>query len=108
MAENLKRELTKEEREQAVAWLNKHWIGGKHCGVCGHRNWALGGHVVSPSNVTGGGFFLGGAIYPVIPVTCLNCGNTHFFNAIVMGIFKKEEQPPKEQPPAAPKEGGDV
>lgn len=38
-----------------------------------------------------GNFVLGpnSAITPVIPVTCSNCGNTVFVNALIAGLLKE-------------------
>ena len=41
----------------------------------------------------GGNFVVGGrvSVFPVLAVSCKSCGYTHYFNAILIGVVKKQE-----------------
>lgn len=45
-----------------------------------------------------GGVVLGGSAYPQIMTICKNCGHTVHFNAVFMGLFKREEAEEEESP----------
>lgn len=38
-----------------------------------------------------GGLVIGGQVIPIIPITCDNCANTLFVNAILSGVLKANE-----------------
>jgi len=62
----------------------------KPCSLCGETNWQLqdmyaniiASHDPSTMNI-------GGQSFPTIPLVCMNCGNTHFINLLVLG-FREE------------------
>jgi len=70
-----------------VQWIEKHWKGEGRCPVCAQNDrWHLGGHVVELRPFRPGGPTPGGPIEPLAFATCLNCGNTVFFSATVLGL----------------------
>lgn len=77
--------LTKEEIAKALAWLGqRHKLA---CSVCGQRSWTLAEHLVQPVTLgTGLSVMLGGIGYPQVMRTCMSCGHSVMFNAVVMGI----------------------
>ena len=81
-------ELTDEQRQKAVAWLNsKSPLIGK-CSICGDRRWGiLDDFIQAPVFHPGGGVIIGGKAYPCFGIMCANCGNTHFINALVSGLI---------------------
>jgi len=86
----------------ANAWFNEHWPQPRKCGVCTQMNWAMSpsfAHVPLAS-IGGGAATATWATIGTQPsvrtfwcvvVTCLTCGNTIFFNALVMGQLPKDE-----------------
>lgn len=74
------------EREMALLWLAGKWPEPRLCAICKHSDWTVG-DVVEARFFAGGGLNFGD-LYAYVPVTCTNCGNALFFNAIQMGLFK--------------------
>ena len=91
--------LTEEEKKDAIDWI-EHRAPNLTCTVCGQKHFTIGEHAVSTLIHGGKGFILGGSAYPQIMVICTNCGHTIHFNAVLMGIFKREETK-GEEPPAS-------
>lgn len=88
--------LSKEQQNKLIAKLNSFGSLAK-CTVCGNSNWNISDTVFEMREFQGGNLVLGGnqGIYPVIPLTCSTCGNTHFLNAVLLDVLdpqKKEEQ----------------
>ena len=77
-----------EKRGKALAWI-KQKIPNFECECCKQKHWVISEDITTPV-IFAGGFNLGGQAYPHVLVTCINCGNTKLFNAVVMGIL-----PPK-------------
>lgn len=86
-------EIRQRETERALEWLNRHWVGGKICPICGNNSWEL----AEPSELRsfrGGELYIGGpqsSLIPVMPVVCATCGLTHLFSALKAGIVRPEE-----------------
>lgn len=81
-----KKFFDKEKQEKAVNWINQKCPNLK-CECCHQTTWSLAGDLVMPMPFTGGaGLIIGGASYPQLQIVCNNCGNTKFFNAVVMGL----------------------
>ena len=71
------------QRERVTKWLEEKWQDHP-CAVCGVDDWSASDPVaVKPYPED----FLGASIVPLIPVVCRNCGNTHFLNAVIAGLF---------------------
>jgi len=87
----------KEFSEKALGWLTKKWLDPKTCPICHQVNWTVGA-VFEMRPYSGGGLIVGGPIFPVSPVTCLNCGYTFFMNAVLNQILKPSA-------PVAPSDG---
>ena len=85
-------QLSKEQSDKFLEWLNSKWVGLKRCSVCGDNSWNISDRVFEMREFHGGAMVLGGILQPVIPVTCGNCGNTLYFNAIHAGIVKQKEK----------------
>lgn len=69
-------------KNKALHWLNKKWQGDKECPVCRHNQWTIG-DAVELRPYQGGSVVIGGAVVPLIPVVCTNCGNTLLISAVV-------------------------
>lgn len=83
----------KEHSEKALEWVTKKWLDPKTCPVCHQINWTVGG-VFEMRQYSGGGLIVGGPVFPVNPVTCLNCGYTFFLNAVLNQILKPSKPTP--------------
>lgn len=79
--------LTEEQKEKVVAWIRKHGQANITCVICGHRNWAVGDHIVAPAIYSEGGIVLGGTAYPTVMLICNHCAHTIYINAVLMGLL---------------------
>ena len=85
-------QLSKEQSDKFLEWLNTKWQGMKKCSVCENNSWNISDRVFEMREFHSGTIVFGGILQPVIPVTCVNCGNTIYFNAIQAGIVKQKEK----------------
>ena len=92
MAEPTKQNI---DTQKLIAHLKDKWLG-RPCPMCQVGNWNVSDKVFELREFYGGGLRLGGVpIYPVIPVTCNNCGNTVFINPITAGVLIRDEKEAK-------------
>lgn len=78
--------LTQEQIQQATNWLNAHWLT-KGCPFHpGPTNWQMGDTLVGTVGFAPGGIAIGGPTFPLLVLTCTQCGHTVFVNSIVAGI----------------------
>ncbi len=76
----------KVESEKLVKHLKEKW-NGRSCPMCQTGNWTISDTIFEIREFNQGSVVIGaGPLIPVIPVTCENCGNTLFINAIKAGI----------------------
>lgn len=87
MATENKIYFDKEKQDKAINWINSKWTV-KTCEVCQHNVWEVSDFIIVSPRFEGGGISLGGQVAPHIMVTCKNCANTKFFNAVMMGIVE--------------------
>lgn len=89
-------ELTTKQRDKLQAWFDeKAALIGK-CPMCGHRNWQLVGHMVSPPVYTPGGITLGGIAYPMVMLGCSHCANIQFHSAQMIGLIEPTDDSSQE------------
>ena len=75
-----------------VRWIEKHWKGEGRCPVCAENDrWQPGDHVVELRRFRPGATTPGRPVQPLVSVTCMNCGHTLFFSAVVLGLVPEEE-----------------
>ena len=58
--------------------------------MCGNAHWEIVDTVFQTIEFDRHGIILNGAAYPIVPLTCANCGNTYFINALVAGLIDAE------------------
>ena len=62
------------------------------CPLCKNPEWEIGD---VPAMILGtkrpGEAEIGGSNYPVIPIICKKCGNTHLLNLLILGFNDLEE-----------------
>lgn len=77
------------EPQKVIKHLSEKW--GEHpCPMCGHHNWSISDKLFELREYNDGNLVIGnGPILALSPVTCNNCGNTVFVNAIVSNIVDK-------------------
>lgn len=94
MSEN-KKYFNEERQKKALDWINSKWPI-KTCEICSQTKWELSDFLVAAPRFEGS-IMLGGKIAPHIMVMCRNCGNTKFFNAVIMGLIEENKELPNEQ-----------
>ena len=82
----------KVNKDKMEIYLKK--IKATVCPLCGNNKWSITEHVFQAIEFDQKGIILGGAAYPIVPITCANCGNTYFINAFVADLIDREA--PKE------------
>lgn len=88
--------LNDEQQERLRAKLRELDAQNRPCGLCGEQLWEISDTVFELREFFGGDVVLvtgstGSGIYPVIAITCGNCGNSTFLNALVAGVVKPDE-----------------
>jgi hypothetical protein len=87
--------VSKIDGEKLLQHLKTKW-GGRSCPMCGVGPWSVQDAAYEVRAFGQGGLLVGGAVIPVVPVVCMNCGNTVLVNAILAGVVKqKPEEGPK-------------
>lgn len=93
MAEERKKYFDAEKQKKALEVLNSKWPAEKKiCEVCGSGNWTLAEDLVMPVPFSGNALMIGGPTYPQVMVICNGCGNTKYFNAVMMGVLQPEKK----------------
>ncbi len=84
--------LSQEHRAIIASKINKLWKKSKECSVCGEEKWNLSDKIFAISHF-GPEDQKNKQLYPVVVLTCANCGNSLFFNAMSLGIsFDKKKE----------------
>ena len=73
------------EQSKLNEYLKK--IHGSVCPLCGNNHWNISDQVFQAIEFDYKGILLGGASYPMVSLTCDNCGNTYFINALKSGLL---------------------
>lgn len=86
-----RRMMKKANGQEIINFLNERWHGAV-CPLCGGQKWNVTDKYFELREFNDGNIVIGGpnnSIVPVIPVTCDNCGNTVFINALSAGLLKE-------------------
>lgn len=75
------------DMQKVVEFLRQKWGVSPACPMCRISNWSVNESVFVMPEFKSGGTVLGGVVFPVVPVTCNNCGNSVFVNAIKAGVM---------------------
>lgn len=80
--------LDKEQAAKVIQQLNDNRQNGRPCSFCGNNNWIINDTIWELREFNNGNFILGGdsLVMPIIAISCSKCGNTHYFNAIKLGV----------------------
>lgn len=77
-----------EEQKRILSRKLEEWaeLAGD-CVFCGGTQWHVSEKVFQLNEFyEGASLTIGGAVLPVIPVSCARCGNTRLLNAITLGV----------------------
>ncbi len=61
-----------------------------HCNSCGLSSISFSDTIYEMREFNGGRLNLSSSLYPVIVASCSNCGNTVFYNAIILGLVNQK------------------
>lgn len=70
---------------KALPFVQAKWKSAP-CVVCGNSNKNVEQSVYQLFEFNDGGLALGGPVYPVVPMTCTNCGYVMLLNAVIAGV----------------------
>jgi hypothetical protein len=76
-----------EERVRLEAWVAEKWQHGP-CPVCNTNDWNINpkiGQIINAATMAGG------TSYPVLLISCTNCGNTLSINAVIAGVLSGDD-----------------
>jgi hypothetical protein len=79
-------QLSTDQAKVFMDWLNAKWKAPRTCPICGDNNWNASDRIFEMREFQGGAMVIGGLLQPVVPVSCVNCSHTLYFNAIQIGI----------------------
>lgn len=77
-------------QEKVNSYLRR--IYATACPLCGNNNWTISDQVFQALEFDFKGLPLNGASYPIVPLTCTQCGNTYFINALIAGLIEKPKE----------------
>ena len=74
--------------QRALDWIEDNWVGKRSCPICEGTGWFVGEYLGEVKSIQPKSKFWlnGGSSYPMIVLSCENCGYSLFFNAIVAGM----------------------
>ena len=79
--------FTQEEREQISSAIQAKAPQVNRCPICLNQDWSLQDGFAVPGiqdNISR--IVIGGPVLPSVVIVCTNCGNTHFLNALILGL----------------------
>lgn len=82
-------EQINEEERGLISKKLEEKIKNYSCVMCGTNDWNLEPFIAPISLSNDISLKLGGQVLPLAPITCVNCGNTHFFNLVTLGLVDK-------------------
>jgi hypothetical protein len=102
--------LTPEQQVEIMKRISEKWRGPRECPICGTNKWEMARDVVTPWPMLGMGMGINAAaptVYPVVQLACENCGFTHSFNLVVLGLLPRVYSPIEPFEGQFPKKGGE-
>jgi len=80
----------------ANRWFTQYWPEPRRCPVCTNKEWGLISNFVNmplePVGTNPVGTYQPVRTTPFVAVICRTCGNTLFFNAVIMGLLPKDQR----------------
>ena len=62
------------------------------CPLCGNKDWTVSNQVFQALEYHENTLIANGATLPIVPLTCVNCGNTYFINALIAKLIEPQNQ----------------
>ncbi len=84
--------VTPDEQQLIQQWFQDRWKGAVMCPVCNTGGWSYGTYYVQAPRWSADALMPGSITFPMLPVSCNNCGHTMLFSIGQMGI-KPYENP---------------
>ena len=75
--------------QQIIQHLSAKWGNNKPCPMCGGGPWTVQDRTFQLMEFNEVGMVVGGAVFPVVPIMCGNCGNTILINAMLSGAIPR-------------------
>jgi len=82
----------KKIEDKIIAFLNEKVPQMGACPLCKQNRWSVSDTIWEVQEFFQGGLKVGSPKMPFVSITCANCGNTIFLNAIVAGIVKPDKK----------------
>ncbi len=83
--------LSEDEKIKLRQKIDGLWRGSaKNCPICGSNQWLIGEHVVESPIITEGVRGFGAGAYPSVMLISQPCGYTLYFNAVILGVIRKQ------------------
>jgi len=81
--------LTENQKTSLLDKLRSLGVHNHICQICGHDTWLVNDVVFELREFTGGQLNTvnDSKLFPVVPLSCSTCGNTHLLNALILGIL---------------------
>ncbi len=75
--------------EKALEWIEENWVGKKSCPICENTGWFMGEVMAEMRQISRAVRLMptSGPSYPMMVLSCENCGYTLLFNAMVLGVM---------------------
>ncbi len=104
--------LTEKEVESAIEKIDSLALPNVKCPVCGKEEWLFNEYILETREFLFGDMALKkGVLVPYVTMSCKNCSNTIFFNAVQLGIVSppsdNEKKDGEAEADGEKKEGGD-
>ena len=78
------------EIDKLIAYLDHKWGHDRACPMCGTTQWNIADRLFELMDFVPNTLAVGGPVLPVAAVTCMNCANTVFVNAIRAGLWEPQ------------------
>lgn len=90
-------DLTDDQLREVVRRVSEWEETVGTCLICGESNWSIVPKLFQLTEYHGGDVVIGGgAVIPVVPVSCAHCGNMHLLNAIRLGLVERDTEEQEE------------
>ena len=81
--------VAKIDSQKVIRHLTTKWAN-RPCLMCNAAQWSVQDEAFELRAFSDGNLIVGGALIPVVPVVCTNCGNTVLVNAIIAGAVNPQ------------------
>jgi hypothetical protein len=85
LTEELKQQLSKKLKELGINLFERK------CQLCEKSDWDIGDTIFEVREFRAGSLYVIDNVQPLIPITCLICGNTILLNAFILDILDSEK-----------------